>query len=232
MKDKISFRIGKADTPLSGLVKNLDKFHQDLETMNSRLLSDITTRTPSRISKAVSENYEVGTLKAIKRYQFIGDGKRVLSERGNTKVESRREGDDLVLEFTGTRFSDWPVWAKGRQVVPKFVKVRGSKRKGTKTKRIRHHYAVTREVVTGKVIELQPKNDSRIFVLGENNHLKPYIMAPGWKRPRVMGSTSIPEAIVQPRTVEVWRPRVIELISERRDHHLDQLAKKYDKKKS
>lgn len=212
------------------LRKQLASFRGDLDKVQGRLLSDITTRAPAPISAAVCKTYAVGKLAAVKRYNFIGGGKRALTKRGNTIVVANKEGDDYNVEFSGTMFSDWPTWAKNRQVVPNFVKVRGSKRLGTKTKRVRKPYTVTREVIRGKRVAIEPSEENRVFVLGEKQHLKPYIIKPDWKRPRVIGATAIPQAIMQPRTIEEWKPQVEALIRKRLDHHLDQLAKKHRRK--
>ena len=212
------------------LRKQLASFRGDLDKVQGRLLSDITTRAPSPISAAVSETYAVGKLAAVKRYNFLGGGKRSLTKRGNTIVVANKDGDDYNLEFSGTRFSDWPTFANNRQVVPKFVKVRGSKRLGTKTKRVRKPYTVTREVIRGKRVAIEPTEGNRVFVLGQKQHLKPHIVTPSHDYPRVFGSTSIPQAIMQPRTIEAWKPQVVELIRKRLDHHLDQLAKKRRRK--
>ena len=212
------------------LRRQLASFQTDLGKLNQRLLSDITSRAPAPISAAVSENYAVGKLAAVKRTNFLGGGKRALTKRGNTIVVANKDGDNYNVEFTGKVFSDWPTFANNRQVIPKFVKVRGSTRKGTKTKRVRKPYKVTREVIRGKRVELKPKGDNRIFVLGEKQHLRPHIITPQVQYPRVIGATSIPQAIMQPNTIKAWKPAVEELIQKRLDHHLDQLAKKHRKK--
>lgn len=211
----------------SELQAKLANFQGDLGKLNQRLLSDITTRAPSPISAAVSKTYAVGKLAAVKRSNFLGGGKRSLTKRGNTIVLARKDGDNYSVEFSGHVFSDWPTFANNRKVVPKFVKVRGSKRLGTKTKRVRKPYTVTREVRRGKRVALEPSDEkNRIFVLGNKGQIKPYIVTPSNEHPRVFGATSIPQAIMQPHTINAWQPKVEELIRKRLDHHLNLLSKR------
>lgn len=211
----------------SELQAKLANFQGDLGKLNKRLLSDITTRAPSPISAAVSKTYAVGKLAAVKRTNFLGGGKRALTKRGNTIVLARKDGDDYSVEFSGHVFSDWPTFANNRKVVPKFVKVRGNRKKGTKTKRVRKPYTVSREVIRGKRVAIEPTDEkNRIFVLGGKGELKPFIVTPSNNYPRVFGATSIPQAIMRPDTVKAWQPEVESLIRKRLDHHLNQLSKR------
>lgn len=179
------------------------------------IMSDIATRVPHHVGKAVSQLYAVRTLAALKRRAPNSPTK--FTEHGDTRLTVRGSYEkNLWLEFTGSVTADWPVKANGKKKLPRWKKVRASKRKGINAHYVRQPYTLTREILRGKWTALTPQTQGvRIFAITRGKSLIPMAIAPGWSHPLAMGGTSIPQAIIQPATVKVWEPPVLDLIRSR-----------------
>lgn len=210
-----SFAVGGSIQHLS---ERLASFQHEVKYKAIKMIvSDLAARIPNPVSAAVSEKYNVGKLASIKRRQASNGKRQPLTARGNTAVKVRYNDDESYIEFSGSHF-DWPAWANKQQKVPAL-------RKNKKGKRVRKPYKVFREIIRGQRTEITADPPTKIFVQGEKGHLRIFVRTPPGNRPLLLGSTSIPQAIAQPRTVEVWAPQVESLIQNRVEHSLDYVSK-------
>lgn len=204
---------------LKNLPTQLKKLEQNLRHKALKMIiSDLAARVPKPVSEAVSEKYAVGKLTAIKR-RMPSDGRRQkVTKRGNTTVRVHYDGDEGWIEFSGSHYNDWPVWANKQKKIP-------LGRKNRKGIRVRKPYKVFREIIKGKRVTITANDPTRIFVQGETGHLRVLAITPPSEQPLLLGSTSIPQAVAQPRTVKVWAPTVNKLVKNRVEHVLDYLSK-------
>ena len=192
---------------LSELARELEKIEEDTAEIERLTISDLKTKVPPLINKSVSQIYNIKknevTRANYKTQSKFADRRKVaLSTSGRTIAE-------LTFYFRGRRHADWATTAKPKPKPAKSSKVFSNKKK----------YTVYQEVLRGKKTPIQGKGNNRVFIANIGGKLVPMIVTPAENKPRIKGSSSVPDAIVNQQVEAIWRPELNMLVSKLLHRH-------------
>lgn len=199
---------------------NIDSALRELRTLGDsamrvtgQTIYDVRNRAQAPIRRATSNVY------AIKQKEVISKTRTKTSpSAGRIRVRGKSL-DSLVLVYTGAKHADWPTRTKSGK--NKVKKVSGNAYSNAK------QYKVTQETYRGKrefITAKQP--DTRVFVADVGGKMRPMVAKTGERKPLVHASTSLPQAVMNPRTVEIWQPALHRLIMKRLTHNIARFGRK------
>ncbi len=202
-------------------VKQIRKFfsgkEKQLNEVAHNTATDLVKRAPKIIGDAIAEGYAVSSSDARKKHARIDTA----WNPWGTGVWGAR------ITFRGSRRASWPVYANGRQTVPKsrfkLKRFKGEKKKEPK------QYEVSMEVYRGKRTPLRTSaSGSKPFVQRrkiEKKGVIAYIYSTTNKRVFPHIGPSIPETITNPKVKAKWQDRLRALAEERLQHNAKRLLK-------
>lgn len=190
------------------LRRKFDNIDKEAAKVEKYTISDLKKRAPGMVSSATSQIY------AIKKMEVARARSKTASKNaGKQHVRSSFKGkalDDFVMVFTGRKTATWNTKAKPKPKPPATGnnKIFSNRRK----------YKVTVEVFKGQPTQIKPTGKNRVFVMQKGGKLRPLIVGMD-NKPRMKASTSVPQAIMNEKTVAIWRPQLLDYIVKRFKHH-------------
>lgn len=212
---------------LDELWKLRNVYPKKLGLLSRRLHSDLVTKVPKPVSDAVSSLY------ALKKSDVLARKVKGYNHRTSSGGAAMFSGGDVLdvisVEFRGRRYAAWPTLVSGKSTLPA-----RKKKKGERGNVVMYmpKYTVTVETFRGQPTEITPSGNNRVFAIprkepskGKGGKLLPVVIGKGWKEPLAHGATSVPDAIMNERAVEMWRPKVMKIMTDRLDHHMKTIFK-------
>ncbi len=222
---------------LGSIAKNLSRLCDGYEKAHQYTISDLRTKVPGIVSKAVSRFYAIPESYVVAkrarkdaageyhRGRNTGKGNVRLSTEGNTIAS-------LTFIFRGRKdASIWPVYVNGKKLSEKaknkVLQKRKKKKVNGKTIQVQVPYTVAQETYRGKPTPLRGKNGNRVFVVkGRLGKYMPVIARPRKRTFLPHATSSVPQAVMNPNVVAIWKPLVNALVLERFNHHWERLKLK------
>ncbi len=194
-------------------VKELHALGDRYEKAQCATISDLKSRAPKRFSAATAKVY------AAPQSYIVA----IKSPKSRGKVRMRVAGktvSSLSFIFTGRKSAtDWAVRVNGqkKKAVPK--KRKKILRNGRKYS-VPAPYKVSIETYKGRPATISGQGVNRIFVMsGNGGKLMAVAATPKHRTPRAHGVTSLPQAVMNPKVVDIWRPELNALILDRFRHN-------------
>ena len=210
----IEFSFNKGTKKIKEYFRGLEK---DLNKVAHNTATDLVKRAPKIIGDAIAEEYAVSSSAARKKHARI---ETAWNPWGSGVWGAR-------ITFTGARRASWPVYANGRQTVPK-SRFKLKRFKG-ETEKEPKPYEVSMEVYRGKRTPLRTAaSGSKPFVQRRKQDKKgviAYIYSTTDKRVYPHIGPSIPETITNPKVKEKWQDRLRALAEVRLQHNAKRILK-------
>ncbi len=188
----------------------LDRIAADVEAYT---VKDVRRWLPGHVSSAVSKVYRIRKSE-VAACQTRKDGEYHRGRNaGKATVRTSFSGYTLAgfsVTFKGRVLSTWMTKAK-----PKPKKAKG------KAYSAKRKYRVTQEVFRGKAATINPSAGNRVFVLDIGGKMRPIVAHE--EKLHVHASSSVPQAILNKKTVAIWRPQLNTYLERRFNHHANRL---------
>ncbi len=192
-------------------LEEIDHIAADVEAYT---VKDVRRWLPGHVSSAVSKIYRIRKSEvAACQTRTSNDGYSRGRNAGKATVRTSFSGYTLAgfsVTFKGRVLANWLTKAK-----PKPEKVGG---KAYSSKRA---YRVTQEVFRGNAATITPSAGNRVFVLDIGGKMRPIVAHEG--KLHVHASSSVPQAILNDKSVAIWRPQLNTYLELRFSHHANRL---------
>lgn len=201
------------------LLKSLHDLRVHAADSEKKVVSYMKRSVPGYVSSAVSKIYAMpkAYVAAIKRTNPNSWSRGRNASKSSVVTSSYGDTvDGMFFVFTGKKHAQWPMKPKRPYKTRRIIKVNGRRYSVPKA------YQVKVETFRGKYVAIKPSKGHRVFI-------KPGLAAPlvvgKSNRPMVHASTSVPQAIENPRVQRIWRRRIFVTMTKRLRHHLKQALK-------
>ena len=223
--DGVSLNVGG----INELMTALRVMPSQLAEINRRTISDIRDRAPGKIGSATSKIYRIDKSYVValraRRDEAVEYHRGRNSGKGNVRFGvGGREVSTATLVFKAASNPWWPTKPMGgkmNEMPPK-----KPRKKRFKGKSVTPFY-VKIETLRGKPAYRRTDENHRIFVLPHPSGKGLRVMSAekGSRRFLTMKTSSMPQAILNEKVVDIWRPQVQDLIVKRWQHHERQVLK-------
>lgn len=237
------FAYGKSDAgnivrystrELGHIAKNLSRLSDGYDKVHQHTISDLRTKAPGIVSKAVSRFYAIPESYVVAkraRKDAAGEYHRGRNKgKGNVRLST--EGNtiaSLTFIFRGRKeVAPWPVYVNGKKLSGKaknkVLQKKVKKKANGRTIQVQVPYTVAQETYRGKPTPIRGKNGNRVFVVkGRLGKYMPVIARPKERKFLPHATSSVPQAVMNPKVVAIWKPLVNALVLERFKHHCERL---------
>lgn len=219
---------------LGNIAKNLSRLSDGYEKAQQYTISDLRTKVPGIVSKAVSRFYAIPESYVVaKRARKDAEGEYHRGRnKGKGNVRLSTEGKtiaSLTFIFRGRKeVAPWPVYVNGKKLSEKaknkVLQKRVKKKVNGKTIQVQVPYTVAQETYRGKPTPLRGKNGNRVFVVkGRLGKYMPVIARPKERKYLPHATSSVPQAVMNPEVAAIWKPLINALALERFNYHCARL---------
>lgn len=196
---------------------DMENLARNAEKVESYTVRDLMRFVPGAVSAAVASVYQIrkSEVAACHSYKYEGDGPYTRGRNSRkSAVITSFEGytlSTLTVRFIGKKHSKWLTKPskppKGRRKI----------KRGGRTYSVPKPYTVTVETFRGKPVPIKPKGKNRVFVVKGKN--RAFIATPNSRRPLAHASSSVPQAIENPKSRAIWSKAIAAKARTRFEYH-------------
>lgn len=189
-------------------IKDIGNLNERYAIVQRHTISDLKSRVPGKVSKAVSEVYAIPKSYVIAMRHPNTKGRVRMRVAGKTI-------STLSFIFRGSKSaSDWTVKANKSRKAKTPTKRKIIFKNGRKFS-VPAPYKVTVETFRGNPVQITGRGGNRVFVApGKQGRLMAMIVSKD-NPPVAHGVSSLPQAIQNKKVVAIWQPQLNKIILDR-----------------